>query len=104
MHESDLFLSYFKKTGIEYLPGGIESGFNIVKEKEFVPRLLQVKGGRSARVFNVEMKSESINEGDVFILDMNMKIYLWPGKECTVSEKSKALEVCTNMRKTERHA
>jgi hypothetical protein len=40
MHESDLFLSYFKKTGIEYLPGGIESGFNIVKEKVFVPRLL----------------------------------------------------------------
>jgi hypothetical protein len=50
------------------------------------------------------MKSESINEGDVFILDMNMKIYLWPGNDCSISEKSKALEVCTNMRKTERHA
>ena len=30
--ESDLFMSYFKATGIEYLPGGIESGFNKVEK------------------------------------------------------------------------
>jgi len=39
-YEGEMFLSYFKKTGVEYVPGGIESGFNIVTEKEFVPRLL----------------------------------------------------------------
>ena len=50
------------------------------------------------------MKSESINEGDVFILDMGMKIYFWPGKDCNVTEKMKGLEVTTNMRKSERHA
>ena len=27
MVESDKFMSYFKKTGVEYMPGGIESGF-----------------------------------------------------------------------------
>jgi hypothetical protein len=26
-YESEQFLSYFKITGVEYLPGGIESGF-----------------------------------------------------------------------------
>jgi hypothetical protein len=26
-HESSQFLSYFKEGGIEYLPGGVESGF-----------------------------------------------------------------------------
>jgi gelsolin len=50
------------------------------------------------------MKADSINEGDVFILDMNEKIYFWPGTDCTVTEKMKALEVATNMRKSERHA
>lgn len=29
-HESELFMSYFKKTGLEYLPGGMESGFHKV--------------------------------------------------------------------------
>ena len=30
-HESELFMSYFKKTGLEYLPGGVDSGFNKVR-------------------------------------------------------------------------
>jgi hypothetical protein len=104
MYEGEQFLSYFKKTGVEYLPGGIESGFNKVEEKVFEPRLLQCKGVRYPRVFSVEMKADSVNEGDVFILDMNDKIYFWPGKDCNVTEKMKGLEVATNMRKSERHA
>jgi hypothetical protein len=103
MYEGDMFCSYFKATGVEYLPGGIESGFKDVSVKEFVPRLLQCKGERYPRVFNVEMKADSVNQGDVFILDMNEKIYFWPGDECNVTEKMKALEVATNMRKAERH-
>jgi gelsolin len=74
-----------------------------VTEKEFKPRLLQVKGQAYPRVFEVEIKADSINEGDVFILDMNDKIYFWPGQDCNVTEKMKALEVATNMRKSERH-
>mmetsp|Transcript_35945 Transcript_35945/g.55227 ORF Transcript_35945/g.55227 Transcript_35945/m.55227 type:complete len:248 (+) Transcript_35945:550-1293(+) len=50
------------------------------------------------------MKADSINEGDVFILDMNDKIYFWPGEQCNVTEKMKGLEVATGMRKSERHA
>ena len=40
MHEGDMFLSYFNPNGVEYLPGGIESGFNMVEERPFEPRLL----------------------------------------------------------------
>ena len=102
-YEGEMFLSYFKKTGVEYLPGGIESGFKMVTEKVFEPRLLQCKGERYPRVFTVEMVANSINEGDVFILDMNDRIFFWPGKDCNVNEKMKGLEVCTNIRKSERH-
>ena len=55
-------------------------------------------------MFSVEMKADSVNEGDVFILDMNDKIYFWPGESCNVNEKMKGLEVATNIRKSERHA
>ena len=105
MYESDLFLSYFRKFGgIEYKPGGIESGFrDVTKEKEFISRLLQVKGDRYPRVFEVAKKADSVNEGDVFILDMNDKIYFWSGDQCNVNEKVKALEFCNNLRKFERH-
>ena len=102
-YEGEQFLAYFKPNGVEYLPGGIESGFRKVEEKVFEPRLLQVKGERYPRMFTVEMKADSLNEGDVFILDMNEKIFFWPGEECNVNEKMKGLEVVTNMRKSERH-
>jgi len=49
------------------------------------------------------MVADSVNVGDVFILDANHKIYFWPGDECNVNEKMKGLEVVTNMRKSERH-
>ena len=105
MYESDMFLSYFKKNGgVQYMPGGIESGFrDVTKPKEFTSRLLQIKGDRYPRIFTVDKTADSINEGDVFVLDMNDKIYFWPGKECNVNEKCKALEFCNNLRKFERH-
>jgi len=104
MYEGEKFLSYFRKTGVEYLPGGIESGFNdVTKPKPFTARLMQVKGERFPRVFNVDMVADSVNEGDVFLLDKNEIIYFWPGKSCGVTEKVKALEVANNIRKSERH-
>jgi hypothetical protein len=95
-------MSYF--THVEYLDGGIEGAFKDVSVKKFVPRLLQCKGERHPRVFKVEMKPESVNLGDVYILDMDSKLYFWEGPECNVTERMKALEVVTNMRKAERHA
>ena len=34
---------------------------------------------------------------------MGEKIYFWPGDDCNVKEKMKALEYSTNLRKSERH-
>jgi len=54
-HETEDFESYFRG-GIEYLPGGVESGFKMVEPKEFKTRLLHVKGKKSARI----LKSHSL--------------------------------------------
>lgn len=72
-------------------------------DKVFEPVLFQCKGERYPRIFSVPMVADSVNEGDVFILDMNKKIYMWPGKDCNVNEKMKALEIITNIAKFERH-
>jgi gelsolin len=94
-HESSLFLSYFKDTGgIRLLEGGVESGFNPVKPEEYKPRLLHLKGRKNIRVTEVPIKVESLNEGDVFILDCGLMIYQWQGKKAGKNEKARAGQLC----------
>eukprot|EP00300_Choanocystis_sp_HF-7_P015690 c19141_g1_i1.p1 GENE.c19141_g1_i1~~c19141_g1_i1.p1 ORF type:complete len:900 (+),score=261.42 c19141_g1_i1:37-2700(+) len=101
-HESDLFLSYFKKTGIEYIAGGVESGFTKVVRDSYEPRLLHVKGKRAVRVTPVPVAAASLNGGDVFILDLGLTIYQWNGKNSNRSERAKALDVTTSIKNDER--
>lgn len=101
MEESQKFLSYFKG-GIFYLEGGVESGFKHVEPKTYEKKLYIVKGKRYPRVWTKELNSNSLNEGDVFILDLGMKLYFWPGKECNVNEKVKGMEVLFNIKNAER--
>jgi hypothetical protein len=73
-----LFLSYFAGEAIEILEGGIDSGFNHVEPTTYQPRLLQVKGkGSQIRVTQVPLSHASLNSGDVFILDLGLKIHQW---------------------------
>lgn len=101
--ESDLFMSLFK-SGIFYLEGGVDSGFRHVAPTVYEHKLYHVKGKRYPRVSVVEMKADSINEGDVFILDLGMKLYFWPGKDCNIHEKTKGMEIFANIKNTERGA
>lgn len=101
MEESQLFLSYFK-SGIFYLEGGVESGFKHVEPKSYEKQLFIIKGKRYPRVWTKELTSNSLNEGDVFILDLGMKLFFWPGKECNVNEKVKGMEVLVNIKNGER--
>ena len=76
--ESDLFLTYFKKTGgIEYMDGGIDSGFHHVERDVYETRLLHLKGKRTVRVKSVPVSNASLNTGDVFILDTGLKIFIF---------------------------
>lgn len=100
-HESQLFLSYFKD-GIQYMDGGIESGFNHVDPSAYEPRLFQVKGKRSVRVQQVEKSFRSLNDGDVFILDLGLTIFQWNGSKANKYEKFKGLEMTQKIKMQER--
>lgn len=95
-------MSYFKDTGIEYLPGGVESGFNKVERDVYPTRLLQVKGKRTVRCTSVPVSSASLNTGDCFILDMGLSLYLYNGATANRQEKGKAVEMIQRIRDGER--
>ena len=61
-NESPLFMSYFKDIGMEYLPGGVESGFVKVERDVYPARLLHVKGSRTVRCSPVPVAGESFGK------------------------------------------
>lgn len=102
-HESSLFLSYFKSTGgVEYLPGGVESGFRKVERDSYETRLLHVKGKRDVRVSPVPVALSSLNKGDVFVLDKGLTIFVFNGPTANKYEKTKGLEVARRIKDDER--
>eukprot|EP00002_Diphylleia_rotans_P033726 TRINITY_DN719_c0_g4_i1.p1 TRINITY_DN719_c0_g4~~TRINITY_DN719_c0_g4_i1.p1 ORF type:complete len:373 (-),score=99.98 TRINITY_DN719_c0_g4_i1:149-1267(-) len=96
-YESESFLSYFPN-GVQLLEGGVESGFRHVEPTSYKPRLLHIKGRRNCRVFQVPLACSSLNEGDVFILDLGLSIVQWNGKTAHPLEKRKASEIAAAIR------
>ncbi|VDM58451.1 unnamed protein product [Angiostrongylus costaricensis] len=90
-HESSLFLSYFPN-GIRYLKGGYESGYRHVEDmyKNWKPKLFHCKGKRNVRCIQIDLNVESLNLGDVFILDMGKDIYVWMPPDSGRLERIKA--------------
>ncbi|PLB50398.1 putative actin-binding protein Fragmin [Aspergillus steynii IBT 23096] len=98
-HPSEEFTSLFRRISIR--SGGVRSGFTHVEEapREEVTTLLRVFKhpgvGRadSLIVYEVEPTWESLDDGDVFVLDKGDKIWVWQGKSCSPMEKGKAAQV-----------
>uniref|UniRef100_A0A915JM93 Gelsolin-like domain-containing protein n=1 Tax=Romanomermis culicivorax TaxID=13658 RepID=A0A915JM93_ROMCU len=101
-YESPLFLSYFK-SGIKYMKGGHESGFKKISDSKREMRLFCCKGKRNVRVKQVKCSRDSLNLGDVFILDNFNDIYVWCPPECGRLEKNKGVQVATDI-KDQEHA
>ncbi len=102
-HESQLFLSYFKAFGgIHYLPGGVSSGFRHVEHDQHPTRLLHLKGKRTVRCNEVPVALSSLNNGDVFILDKGLTIYLFFGANANRHERAKGIEVASRLNDDER--
>uniref|UniRef100_A0A914YT20 Gelsolin-like domain-containing protein n=1 Tax=Panagrolaimus superbus TaxID=310955 RepID=A0A914YT20_9BILA len=101
-HESALFLSYFKN-GIKYLTGGNATGLtHEINLDKFEPKLFQCKGKRNVRCTQVKLVKESLNLGDVFILDLGREILVWMPKESGRLERIKGMEHAKAIRDSER--
>ena len=102
--ESSTFRALFGKP-IVIMSGGVESGFNHVKPHEYKPRLLWVKGTKklkNIRVQQIAPKASGMNHGDVFILDLGLKLFQFNGRTSGMWEKEKAREVVVSI-KSERN-
>lgn len=99
-HESAEFQSLFP--AVQYLAGGVATGFKHVDKDAFTTRLLQVKGRRNIRVNQVEMSPKSMNTGDCFVLDAGRLIFQWNGSESSSAERMKTLEITRKIRDEER--
>jgi len=101
-NESPAFMSLFKQTGLEYMDGGVASGFVKVDRDSYETRLLHLKGKRIVRCNKVKCESASLNTGDVFILDMGLKLYLFNGKDANREEKNKGYKMIQKIKDDER--
>ena len=86
-HETDQFHSYFET--LEYLEGGIASGFNHVEPNIEHPALFRVKGNRTKRTLTqMPLSKSSLNEGDSFILHAGKaNVWCWHGQKVRTDEE-----------------
>jgi len=90
--ESERFLSLFPKITIQH--GGIDSGFKHVEAEKYRHRLLHIKGTiKQSVVREVPLNHDSLNSGDVFILDEGLVIYQFQGRGASGGERSKAAQI-----------
>merc|ERR1719350_1539965 len=89
--ESADFHSYFPH-GIEYLEGGVESGFKVTQQDIFISRLTQVRRNeKKAIIFEEEAVTlKSLNQRDAFILERGRNIYVFFGDSCSPHVKNAA--------------
>ena len=74
---------------------------NEIKSKE--NQLLWIKGKRNVRIHAVPCLASSLNHGDVFILDLHVKIYIWTGEKANRKEKEKAKEILEKMKENNKN-
>jgi len=90
--ESDKFLHLFNK--FEILSGGVETGFHHVEPEKYKPRLLQIKGKLNKTVVRqVPATTDSLNLGDVFILDVGLKLYTFQPSGAGAGEKATSAQL-----------
>jgi len=90
--ESKEFLSLFPKIIIQH--GGIDSGFNHVTPESYRPRLLHIKGTiQRTLVREVPLHADSLNSGDVFVVDLGLEVLQFNGKTSGGGERNKAAQL-----------
>ena len=85
-YESQLFLSYFQYISI--MKGGIDEDEEKEKNKQYQPRLFEIKStGSNVKSKQVPINKNSINTGDVYLFDLGLFIFNWRGIKSNGYEK-----------------
>jgi len=104
-NESDAFLACFDGT-IQYLEGGVESGFRHVEVGDggsiisASPHLYLIKKqGRNTKSTEIPLKGDrgGLSHQDAFVLDCNDAVYTWFGDSCSPFEKSLSATFAHNL-------
>lgn len=69
-----------------------------LREDTYHKALYMIKGKKFARVKRVEVSYESLNSGDVFVLDNDETIYTWTGKKANRMEKGRSMDLQKRLR------
>uniref|UniRef100_A0A0N5AEE7 Gelsolin-like domain-containing protein n=1 Tax=Syphacia muris TaxID=451379 RepID=A0A0N5AEE7_9BILA len=87
-----------------YLEGGTPTGFFHVEElyKDWKPKLWRCKGKRNVRCTEVKFEFNSLNSGDVFILDCGLTLYVWMPLDSGRLERIKGMAQAKSIRDVER--
>lgn len=73
------------------LEGGVDSGFTHVKPEEYHPRLLHFIGNmKRQRCQQVPLSVDSLNNSDVFVLDLGLRLIQFNGTNAAPMEKRAA--------------
>ena len=72
------------------MKGGADSGFRKVKPEDYTPRLLHFHGGRKGvTVTEVPRNRDLLDNTDVYIMDLGLKLVQWNGSGANKEEKMK---------------
>lgn len=101
--ESDDFFSLFD-TEVTYIEGGrTATGFFTVEDLVYNTRLYRVHGsGSTVHLEPVPLAVDSLDPRYVFVVDTGDVIYMWYGKKCKNTLKSKARLMIEKINKNER--
>ncbi|XP_055619674.1 protein flightless-1 [Toxorhynchites rutilus septentrionalis] len=101
--ESDEFLALFD-TEVTYIEGGrTPTGFYTIENLVYIVRLYRIHdAGANIHLEPVEVTSESLDPGYVFLLDTGLQIFMWYGSKSKNTLKSKARLIAEKMNKNER--
>lgn len=98
-HESSYFHSLFKvRGGLQYVEPVVLQSQSNLRDDVQATKLYHLKGRRNIRVKQVEVTHQSLNSGDVFVLDANKTIFQWNGSKASRMEKAKALDLTVRLR------
>ncbi|KAJ3301510.1 hypothetical protein HDV03_000707 [Kappamyces sp. JEL0829] len=101
--ESNDFLEQFSGK-IELLDHSFatETGLYMPEERRYPTKLYRVDGKSQLPLFLVELKRETLDPRNVYILDAGREIYQWNGKDSSLQSKSKARMIASRINKEER--